>query len=99
MHLRDALGAIRASACNRSAPVKALKETTEADAYATSAARRPVHELKTPLEPGDGTSDLVEVDSSREVALKIVPQPPRQASSSNSKKSYWVGGSAEAVPP
>ena len=68
------------------APVKALKETVEADAYATSfheaaeiavdAARRG-HELVTPLQPeAQGTSSLLEVLSDRDVPLKIVPQPP-----------------------
>ena len=68
------------------APVKALKETAEADAYATSlheaaeiavdAARRG-HELVTPLQPvAQGTSSLLEVLSGRDVPLKIVPQPP-----------------------
>jgi len=69
-------------------PVKALKETTEADAYATSlheaaeiavdAARRPGLALVTPMQPGapaHGTSNLVEVFSSREPPLKVVPQP------------------------
>ena len=69
------------------APVKALKKT-EADAYATSlhetaeiavnAARRPGLELAGPLPPGaavNGTSNLMEVFSSREVPLKVVPQP------------------------
>src|SRR6188472_1899514 len=67
------------------APVKALKETVEADAYATSfhqaaeiavdAARRRALELATPLQPGaavHGASNVVEVFSSREVPLKIV---------------------------
>ena len=71
------------------APLKALKETAEADAYATSlheaaeiaveAARRPLLELETPLQPiaaNQGTSNLMEVFSSREVPPKIVPQPP-----------------------
>jgi len=68
------------------APVKALKETAEADAYATSfheaaeiavdAARRG-HELVTPLQPeAQGMSSLLEVLSDRDVPLKIVPQPP-----------------------
>jgi hypothetical protein len=68
------------------APVKALKETAEADAYATSfheaaeiavdAARRG-HELVTLLQPeAQGTSNLMEVLSDRDVPLKIVPQPP-----------------------
>ena len=53
-------------------PVKALRETAEADAYATSlreaaemavdVARRPVPEVKTPLEPGDATPNPVELD-------------------------------------
>ena len=66
--------------------VKALKETAEADAYATSfhevaeiavdAARRPGLELATPLQPGaEVPSNLMEVFSSREVPLKIVPRP------------------------
>jgi hypothetical protein len=68
------------------APVKTLKETAEADAYATSfheaaeiavdAARRG-HELVTLLQPeAQGTSNLMEVLSDRDVPLKIVPQPP-----------------------
>ena len=74
------------------APLKALKETAEADAYATSlheaaeiavkAARRPGLELVTPLQPvaaDQGTSNLMEVFSSREVPLKIVPQPPEDS--------------------
>ena len=66
------------------APVKALKESAEADAYATSlheaaelavdSARRPGLELVTPQ--ANGTSNLVDVLSSREVPLKVVPQPP-----------------------
>ena len=71
------------------APVKALKETAEADAYATSlheaaeiavdAARRPGLELVTPLHPvavAQGTSSPVEAISDKEVPLKIAPQPP-----------------------
>jgi hypothetical protein len=70
------------------APVKALKETAEADAYATSfheaaeivvnAARRPGLELVPPLQLGaavHGTNNLMEFFSSREVPLKVVPQP------------------------
>jgi hypothetical protein len=66
------------------APVKALKETVEADSYATSfhqaaeiavdAARRG-HELGTPLQPvAQGTSSLLEGLSGGDVPLKIVPQ-------------------------
>jgi hypothetical protein len=66
--------------------VRALKETAEADSYATSfheaaeiavdAARRG-HELVTPLQPeAQGTSSLLEVLSDRDVPLKILPQPP-----------------------
>jgi len=69
------------------APVKALKETAEADAYATSlheaaeiavnAAHRPALEVVTPFQPANQeTSNLVEVVSNREVPLKIVSQPP-----------------------
>jgi hypothetical protein len=70
------------------APVKALKESAEADAYATSlheaaeiavdSARRPGLELVTPLQPGAeaiGTSNLVDILSSKEVPLKVMPQP------------------------
>jgi hypothetical protein len=67
------------------AAVKALKETAEADAFATSlheaaeiavdAARRG-HELVTPLQPEAQGSSLLEVLSDRDVPLKIVPQPP-----------------------
>jgi predicted PurR-regulated permease PerM len=69
-------------------PIKALKETAEADAYVTSfheaaeicvnAARRSALELVTPLQPGAGIyemSNLV-VSSTRDVPLKIVAQPP-----------------------
>ena len=59
------------------APLKALKETAEADAYATSlheaaeiavdAARRG-HELVTPLQPV-GTTSLLEVLSGGDVSL------------------------------
>jgi hypothetical protein len=66
------------------APVKALKETAEADAYATSFhqaaeiavdAARPELESATPLPPvaaAQEKSSMVEVVSSREVPLKIV---------------------------
>ena len=70
------------------APVKSLKETAEADAYATSlheaaeiavnAARRPGLELVTPLQPvaaNQETGNLVEVVTSRELSAKVVPQP------------------------
>ena len=76
------------------APVKALKETAEADAYATSlheaaeiavnAACRPGLELVAPLQPGTavhGTSNLMDVFSSQEAPL--LPQ---------SKRSYWERG-------
>ena len=68
-------------------PLKALKETAEADAYATSlheaaeiavnAAHRPG--LESPLQSvaaNQETSNLVEVVSSREVPLKFLRQPP-----------------------
>src|SRR4029079_192900 len=69
------------------APVKALKETAEADAYATSlheaaeiavnAAHRPALEGVTPFQPANQeTSNLVDVVSNREAPLKIVSQPP-----------------------
>jgi len=79
------------------APVKTLKETAEADAYATSfheaaeiavnAARRPGLELVTPLQPGTavhGTSNLVEV----------VPQPSADSSlpAKNRKNRTGKGG-------
>jgi hypothetical protein len=70
------------------APIRALKETAEADAYVTSfheaaeicgnAARRTALELATPLQPSAGThamSDLG-VSSTRDAPLKIVAQPP-----------------------
>ena len=84
------------------APVKALKETAEADAYATSfheaaevtvnAARRPGLELVTPLQPATavhGTSNLTEAFSSR--GAPLVPQPSADSSlpAKNRKKSYW----------
>jgi hypothetical protein len=72
------------------APVKAVKETAEADAYATSlheaaeiavdAAHRPGLEL--PLQSvaaNQETSNLAEVVSSRDAPLKIVPQPPERS--------------------
>ena len=74
------------------APLKALKETAEADAYATSlheaaeiavdAARRPGLELVTPLHPvaaAQEASSPVEALSGREVPLKIVPQSPEDS--------------------
>jgi hypothetical protein len=74
------------------APLKALKETAEADAYATSlheaaeiavdAARRPGLELVTPLHPGAAAQEAsspVEALSGREVPLKIVPQSPEDS--------------------
>ena len=70
------------------AAVKALKETAEADAYATSlheaaeiavnAARRPELEPETALQlvaAVHGTSNLMEIFSTREVPQKVVPQP------------------------
>jgi hypothetical protein len=87
------------------ASVKALKETAEADAYATSfheaaeiavnAARRPGLELVTPLQPGTavhGTSNLMEVFSSREAPL--VPQPSADSSlpAKNRKDRTGKGG-------
>jgi predicted PurR-regulated permease PerM len=69
------------------APIKALKKTAEADAYATSfheaaeiavnAARRPELELVTPLRPGaetDVASNRVKAFASGKAPLKIVPQ-------------------------
>jgi hypothetical protein len=68
------------------APVKALKETAEADAYATSLhqaaeiavdAARPELEMATPLPPVAAArekSSMAEVVSTREVPLKIVSQ-------------------------
>jgi predicted PurR-regulated permease PerM len=71
------------------AGVKALEETAEADAYATSlreaaeiavnAARRPELELVTPLQPGvepHVTSNRVKTFAGGKAPLKIVPQPP-----------------------
>jgi predicted PurR-regulated permease PerM len=69
------------------APVKALEETAEADAHASSfheaaqiavnAARRPALDLVTPVQPGAAaTSNLVKAFAGGEVPLKIVPQPP-----------------------
>jgi predicted PurR-regulated permease PerM len=69
------------------APVNTLKETTEADAYATSLhdaaeiavdrARRPGVGLETPQVGAEvyETSNLVEVVPSKEVSLKMVSQP------------------------
>jgi predicted PurR-regulated permease PerM len=71
------------------APAKALEETAEADAYASSfqqaaeiavnAARRSEPELVTPLQSGAKvhvTSNRVKAIAGGEVPLKIVPQPP-----------------------
>jgi predicted PurR-regulated permease PerM len=70
------------------APIRALKETAEADAYVTSfheaaeicvnAARRTALELVTPLQRGAGTHEMsnLVVSSTRDVPLKIVAQPP-----------------------
>ena len=71
------------------APLKALKETADADAYATSlheaaeiavnAARRTGPDLATPLKLGavHGTSNLMEVAS--DVPLEVVPQPSAES--------------------
>ena len=87
------------------APVKALKETAEADAYATSlheaaeiavdAARRPGLELVTPLHPvtaAHGASSTVEVFSSKEAPL--LPQPSADSSlpAKNRKDHTGKGG-------
>ena len=68
-------------------PVKALEETAEADAYATSlqqaseiavnAARRPGLELVAPVQPAAAhvTSNLVKAFAGGKVPFKIV-QPP-----------------------
>jgi predicted PurR-regulated permease PerM len=87
------------------APVKALKETAEADAYATSlheaaeiavgAARRPGLELVTPLHPvavAQGASSPVEVFSSKEAPL--LPQPSADGSlpAKNRKDHTGKGG-------
>jgi len=87
------------------APVKALKETAEADAYATSfheaaevtvnAARRPGLELVTPLQPATavhGTSNLTEAFSSR--GAPLVPQPLADSSlpAKNRKDHTGKGG-------
>jgi predicted PurR-regulated permease PerM len=67
------------------APVKALEETAEADAYATSlhqaaeiavnAARRPGLELVAPVQPG-AAAHVTMASAGGEVPVKIVPQPP-----------------------
>ena len=67
------------------APVKALEETAEADAYATSlhqaaeiavnAARRPGLELVGPAQPS-AADHVTKAFAGGEVPLKIVPQPP-----------------------
>jgi hypothetical protein len=89
------------------APVKALKETAEADAYATSlheaaeiavgSARRPELELVTPLQPvaaAEGMSNLVKVLSSREVPLKVLLQrsADRPLPAKNQKNRTGKGG-------
>ena len=93
------------------APLKALKETAEADAYATSlheaaeiaveAARRPSLELETPLQPvaaNQGTSDLMEAFSSREVPHKIVPQPPEDSPRQAKDRKSRTGRGGELGP-
>jgi predicted PurR-regulated permease PerM len=94
------------------APVKAPKETTEADAYATTfheaaeigvdAARRPALELETPSQPVvAGAGSPVEVFSSKAPPLRIVPQPPNDSPrpAKNQRKSQWREGGASPKRP
>jgi hypothetical protein len=87
------------------APVKALKETAEADAYATSfheaaeiavnAARRPGLKLVAPLQPGTtvhGTSNLMEVFSSNEAPLSPQPSADSSLPAKNRKDRTGEGG-------
>ena len=83
------------------APVKALEETAEADAYATSlhqaaeiavnAARRPGLELVGPAQPS-AADHVTKAFAGGEVPLKIVPQPPddrsRQGGAKPRKKHF-----------
>ena len=83
------------------APVKALEETAEADAYATSlhqaaeiavnAARRPGLELVAPAQPS-AADHVTKAFAGGEVPLKIVPQPPddrsRQGGAKPRKKHF-----------
>ena len=83
------------------APVKALEETAEADAYATSlqqaseiavnAARRPGLELVAPVQPS-AAAHVTKAFAGGEVPLKIVPQPPddrsRQGGAKPRKKHF-----------
>ena len=91
------------------APLKALKETAEADAYATSlheaaeiavdAARRPGLELVTPLHPvaaAQEASSPVEALSGREVPLKIVPHSPEDSPRRKDRKNRTGRGSGLA---
>jgi predicted PurR-regulated permease PerM len=77
------------------APVKALKETAEADGYATSlheaaeiavnAARSPELELVAPVQPSAAVH-VTKAFAGGEVPLKIVPQPPNDSSRQSGAK-------------
>lgn len=90
------------------APLKALKETADADAYATSlheaaeiavnAARRTEPDLATPLKLGTvhGTSNLMEVAS--DVPLGVVPQPLTESSVPAKNRKSRTGKGGERSP-
>ena len=92
------------------APVKALKETAEADAYATSFhqaaeiavdAARPELELATPLPPvaaAQEKSSMVEVVSSREVPLKIVSQRTEDSPGPPKTRKTRTRGGGSSIP-
>ena len=92
------------------APVKALKETAEADAYATSlheAAEVAVGVARSPgLEPAtlhfgaavQGTSNLMEILSSGEVPLALAPQPSADSPLPTSSRKSRTGKRADLAP-
>jgi AI-2E family transporter len=92
------------------APVKALKETAEADAYATSFhqaaeiavdAARPELESATPLPPvaaAQEKSSMGEVVSSREVPLKIVSQRTEDSPGPPTTRKTRTRGGGSSIP-
>ena len=92
------------------APVKALKETAEADAYATSFhqaaeiavdAASPVLESVTHLQPVAATqemSSMVERVSTREVPLKIASQPTEASAGPPKTRKTRTRGGASSIP-
>jgi predicted PurR-regulated permease PerM len=91
------------------APVKALKETAEADAYATSfhqaaeiavAAARP-RDSATPWPPvaaAQEKSSMVEIVSSREVPLKILSQRTKDSPSPPKTRKTRTRGGESSIP-